>query len=143
MAFNWIAIIIGTLVYVLVGSLLYNPVHAWGRKWGEWSGMTEKMKDQKMSVTDMIFTFGGTLLAGIFLSIAMTHVATTFVQVAKWPWMLATVGLGLLCWLGFYGPATFVMTVYNGGSRKLAGLHLLNGLISLLIVGLAIGFFPL
>lgn len=40
--FNLIAILLATLAFMISGSLLYNPIHAWGRFWAKESGMLNK-----------------------------------------------------------------------------------------------------
>lgn len=45
--FNWLAIILGTLIWIIAESLLYNPMHAWGKFWAKESGMGAKMADKK------------------------------------------------------------------------------------------------
>ncbi len=141
--FNWLSIFAGTLAWVMVESLLYNPVHAWGRFWAKESGMAEKMEKQKMSVSDMLFTFGGTLLVGVFMAIGLSHavktasagIGSTF-GVSP---LVAALMMAFLNWLAFYGVGQFVLAAYSGQSKKLIGLHLLNGLIGLLVLGLVIG----
>lgn len=55
--------------------------------------------------------------------------------------LMATIMLAFLSWLAFYGVGQFVLAVYSGQSRKLIGLHMVNGLIGLLLMGTVIGLF--
>ncbi|EKF51370.1 DUF1761 domain-containing protein [Lactococcus garvieae] len=137
--FNLLATLLGTVAWVLVESLLYNPVHAWGRFWAKESGMDEKMSGTKMATGEMIFTFGGTILGGILLSSAAYQVVYWFAQLDNDSWMMTALQVAFLLWIGVYGVATFVMAVYSGQSRKLVGLHLVNGGLGLLAIGLVIG----
>ncbi len=137
--FNLLATLLGTVAWVLVESLLYNPVHAWGRFWAKESGMDEKMSGTKMTTGEMIFTFGGTILGGILLSSAAYQVVYWFAQLDNDSWMMTALQVAFLLWIGVYGVATFVMAVYSGQSRKLVGLHLVNGGLGLLAIGLVIG----
>lgn len=137
--FNLLATLLGTVAWVLVESLLYNPVHAWGRFWAKESGMDEKMSGAKMATGEMIFTFGGTILGGILLSSAAYQVVYWFAQLDNDSWMMTALQVAFLLWIGVYGVATFVMAVYSGQSRKLVGLHLVNGGLGLLAIGLVIG----
>ncbi|QPS71522.1 DUF1761 domain-containing protein [Lactococcus garvieae] len=137
--FNLLATLLGTVAWVLVESLLYNPIHAWGRFWAKESGMDEKMSGTKMTTGEMIFTFGGTILGGILLSSAAYQVVYWFAQLDNDSWMMTALQVAFLLWIGVYGVATFVMAVYSGQSRKLVGLHLVNGGLGLLAIGLVIG----
>ncbi|WP_081168176.1 DUF1761 domain-containing protein [Lactococcus garvieae] len=137
--FNLLATLLGTVAWVLVESLLYNPVHAWGRFWAKESGMDEKMSGAKMATGEMIFTFGGTILGGTLLSSAAYQVVYWFAQLDNDSWMMTALQVAFLLWIGVYGVATFVMAVYSGQSRKLVGLHLVNGGLGLLAIGLVIG----
>jgi hypothetical protein len=145
MTFNWLSIVLGTLVWIIAESLLYNPMHAWGRFWARESGMDAKMAEQKMTTGDMVFTFGGTALVGLIMSIGLSHTAenarasimTGFGVNA----LVATVMLAFLSWLAFYGVGQFVLAAYSGQSRKLIGLHMVNGLVGLLLMGLVLGIF--
>jgi hypothetical protein len=137
--FNLLATLLGTVAWVLVESLLYNPIHAWGRFWAKESGMDEKMSGAKMATGEMIFTFGGTILGGILLSSAAYQIVYWFAQLDNDSWMMTALQVAFLLWIGVYGVATFVMAVYSGQSRKLVGLHLVNGGLGLLAIGLVIG----
>lgn len=143
--FNWLAIILGTLIWVIAESLLYNPMHAWGKFWAEESSMGKKMDSQKMKASDMLFTFGGTIIAGLLMAIGLNHIATTaragIIHTFGVNGLVATVMLAFLSWLAFYGVGQFVLAAYSGQSRKLIGLHMVNGLVGLLLMGLVIGFF--
>lgn len=75
---NFWTLIFGTLSWVVVESLLYNPMHKWGKFWAKESGMAEKMADQQMTIGDMLFTFGGTIVGGILLSAATYQVVYWF-----------------------------------------------------------------
>lgn len=138
---NWLVVLSGMVIWVFVESFLYNPIHIWGKFWANESGMEEKMSNQKMSVGDMIFTFGGTMIGGLLLSAAFYQVVYWFAKLDNDSWMMTSMQVALLLWLGIYGVATFVMAVYSGQSKKLVGLHLVNGAIGLLAIGLVIGFF--
>lgn len=138
--FNILVTLLGTIVWVLVESLLYNPIHAWGRLWAKESGMDEKMSETKMTTGDMIFTFGGTFVGGLFLSSAFYQVVSWFSRFDNDSWMMTSLQVSLLLWIGVYGVATFVMAVYSGQSRKLVGLHLINGGLGLLAIGLVVAF---
>lgn len=138
--FNMLAILLGTIAWILVESLLYNPIHSWGRFWAKESGMQEKMSDNKMTTGDMIFTFGGTILGGILLTSAAYQITYWFSRFDNDSWMMTSLQVSLLLWMSVYGVSTFVMAVYSGQSRRLVGLHLVNGGLGLLAVGLVIGF---
>lgn len=123
------------------GSLLYNPIHKWGKFWAKESGMEAKMENQRMTTGEMIFTFGGTIIGGVLLSSAAYQVVYWFAKNDNDGWLMTSLQSSLLLWLGVYGVSTFVMAVYSGQSKKLVGLHLVNGFLGLLAIGLVIGFF--
>ncbi|MDR0299582.1 MAG: DUF1761 domain-containing protein [Streptococcaceae bacterium] len=143
--FNWLAIILGALIWIIAESLLYNPMHAWGKLWARESGMGERMKEQKMTTGDMIFTFGGTAVAGVLMAIGLNHTVQTAKTAIGSTFgvnpLLSTLMLAFLSWLAFYGVGQFVLAAYSGQSKKLIGLHMVNGLIGLLLMGLMIGLF--
>lgn len=136
---SWSVAVLGTIVWVVVESFLYNPMHGWGRFWAKESGMAEKMTESKMSVGDMLFTFGGTIIGGLLLSSAAYQVVYWFSKFDNDAWMITALQVVFLLWLGVYGVATFVMAVYSGQSKKLVGLHLVNGGLGLLAIGIVIG----
>lgn len=143
--FNWTAIFLGALVWVIAEALLYNPMHAWGKLWVTESGMAEKMQGKKMPLSDMLFTFGGTIIVGVFMAIGLLHTAINaragiMATFGVNP-LVATIQLALLSWLAFYGVGQFVLAVYSGQSKKLIGIHMVNGLIGLVLMGLVLGLF--
>ncbi|AWN66943.1 DUF1761 domain-containing protein [Lactococcus lactis subsp. lactis] len=138
--FNWQVTLFGTVAWIIVESLLYNPIHRWGKFWAKESGMEVKMENQTMTTGDMIFTFGGTIIGGILLSSAAYQIVCWFAKNDNDGWLMTSLQGSLLLWLGVYGVATFVMAVYSGQSKKLVGLHLVNGFLGLLVIGLVIGF---
>ena len=137
--FNLLIALISTVVWVLVESFLYNPIHSWGRYWAKESGMQEKVANTKMTKGDMIFTFGGTIVGGGLLSSAAYQIVYWFSKFDNDSWMMTSLQVSLLLWIGVYGVATFVMAVYSAQSRKLVALHLINGGIGLLAIGTVIG----
>lgn len=94
-----------------------------------------------MTTGEMIFTFGGTIIGGVLLSSAAYQVVYWFAKNDNDGWLMTSLQSSLLLWLGVYGVSTFVMAVYSGQSKKLVGLHLVNGFLGLLAIGLVIGFF--
>lgn len=138
--FNWQITLFGTVVWILIESFLYNPIHKWGKFWAKESGMEEKMENHTMTASDIIFTFGGTIIGGILLSSAAYQVVYWFSKKDNDGWLLTSLQSSFLLWIGVYGVATFVMAVYSGQTKKLVGLHLVNGFIGLLAIGLVIGF---
>ncbi|QSE76303.1 DUF1761 domain-containing protein [Lactococcus taiwanensis] len=137
---NWQVILFGTIIWIIIESLLYNPIHSWGKFWAKESGMEAKMENQTMTAGDMVFTFGGTIIGGLLLSSATYQVIYWFSKNDNDAWMITSLQGALLLWLGVYGVSSFVMSVYSGQSKKLVGLHLINGFLGLLAIGLVIGF---
>jgi hypothetical protein len=138
--FNLLAILLSTLTFIISGSLLYNPIHPWGRFWAKEAGMLNK--EHNMSAGDMFFTFGGTAVGGLLLSLALGQVTYWFNKFDHDGWMMTSLQVAFLLWLGVFAVATFVNAAYASQSKKLIGLHLLNGAIELLLMGLVIGLFP-
>ena len=128
--FNLIAILLATLAFMISGSLLYNPIHAWGRFWAKESGMLNKERHH-MSAGDVVFTFGGTAVGGLLLAFTLGQVTYWFNKFDHDGWMMTSLQVAFLLWLGVFGQ-----------SKKLIGLHLLNGAIELVIMGIIIGLFP-
>lgn len=139
--FNLIAILLATLAFMISGSLLYNPIHAWGRFWAKESGMLNK-ESHHMSAGDVVFTFGGTAVGGLLLAFTLGQVTYWFNKFDHDGWMMTSLQVAFLLWLGVFAVATFVNAAYAGQSKKLIGLHLLNGTIELVIMGIIIGLFP-
>lgn len=61
---NFWTLIFGTLSWVVVESLLYNPMHKWGKFWAKESGMAEKMNGQQMTTGDMLLPLAERSLVG-------------------------------------------------------------------------------
>ena len=70
MNFNWIAILIATIIPTLVGFVWYHP-KVFGKAWMEASGVTE----ESMKGTNMTVIFGVSLFLSLLLSINMNFVA--------------------------------------------------------------------
>ncbi|MFZ2576509.1 MAG: DUF1761 family protein [Lactococcus hircilactis] len=135
MDFNWPAVLVGMLVFSFTGVILYAPIHAWGRKWNQWSGFSRR--------ANLVILFIGGLFAGFLLSTAMTHIIHTTVAQMDWSWMFASIFLSFLLWLGIYGTSILVMGLHHKHHPKVMFLHLTNGLIAMLMVGITIGLFPM
>ena len=87
--FNLIAILLATLAFMISGSLLYNPIHAWGRFWAKESGMLNK-ESHHMSAGNVVFTFGGTAVGGLLLAFTLGQVTYWFNKFDHDGWMMTS-----------------------------------------------------
>ncbi|HEX5626270.1 MAG TPA: DUF1761 domain-containing protein [Saprospiraceae bacterium] len=83
MTLNWYVILSAGVIPLLVGFFWYHP-RIFGNAWMKASGMTEEKGKQ----ANMALTFGGTLILGMMLSLAMvsmtihqTHMMSTLMNV--------------------------------------------------------------
>lgn len=125
MHFNFVVVLIATVVQWLLGALWYGLLFK--KSWRSLTGLAEGEK-VKGAAFGMIVSFVASLLLSIILAlIVRTAGATVFTGGAK---------LGIICWSGFVAPVLFAQHIWE---RRRVNLFAINAAYWLLAMALAGG----
>lgn len=136
---NYLAVLACGLVAIIVGFLWYGPL--FGKPWMKMTGIDKATPEQmtkgkkEMPIMAAIqFVFA--LIMGCVLSYVIAYASAFKGETG------VMVGLesGLWAWLGFVAPVTVGMVLWEGKPWKLWAIVAGNWLVTLLLMGMIIGF---
>lgn len=125
---NFVAVLVGALVNMVLGFLWYGPL--FGKSWQKLSGLTDtKLNEMKKKGMTNVYLFSmlGALLMAFVL--AMTLNLTGSVGVVE------GVKLGFWIWLGFVAPTMLNSVLYEDKSWNLYWINAGYYLVALVIMG--------
>jgi hypothetical protein len=137
---NMLAILLAVVVNFVVGFIWFTPL--FGKIWGKEMGFDPNMKpDKKVMFKGMVFMIiGNFLFAWVF---ANNIAAWMFVPGIKEMSPLSNALMSaIFTWLGFYFPGHLGATVWENRSWKLFFINTGYSLVSLLVVGFILTFWP-
>lgn len=122
-AVNWLAVLAGTVVNMVIGFLWYGPL--FGQTWMNWIG---KSADEIESDSSMyMFSTASALISAFMLALIIAAFgASTLTGGAV---------LGALVWLGIGATATLVYSVFEGPPLNVWVLHVGYQLVVFIIMG--------
>jgi hypothetical protein len=122
--FNFLAILVVTLIQFFLGALWYSLFFA-----KPWMALTGHVKGERPK--GAVFAMSASFIGGLILSFVLAHIVL---------WSGATgihhgAFVGFICWLGFIAAPLFAETNYERRSYKLFAINSGYWLASLLISG--------
>lgn len=122
-AVNWLAVVVGAVVNMVIGFLWYGPL--FGTTWMQWIG---KSADEIESDSSMyIFSAASALVTAFVLALTVAAFgATTLTGGAL---------LGAIVWLGIGASATLVYSIFEGPPLNVWTLHVGYQLVVFVIMG--------
>lgn len=122
-AVNWLAILAGTVVNMVIGFLWYGPL--FGQTWMNWIG---KSADEIESDSSMyIFSTASALISAFVLALIVAAFGASTIT--------GGAVLGALVWLGIGATATLVYSVFEGPPLNVWALHVGYQLVVFVIMG--------
>jgi len=126
---NWLAILVGALINMVVGALWYSPL-LFSKQWMKLTGRKE-MGDKK----EMPKMYGITFIGALLMSYVLMH----FVQASGAMDALWGAKIGFWLWLGFTAATTISSYLFEGKSLKLYAINAGYYLVVALGVGALFG----
>ena len=135
---NYLAVFLAALSSMVVGSIWYSQ-SVFGKMWAK---LAKIKMDRKPAASEMVVLLGGTFIASLVTAYVLAHVSflshsffknDSFLQDA-----LAT---AFWLWLGLTAARIFVHDAFEGRPWKLTLLTVSHELVTLLVMGLIIGWF--
>lgn len=126
---NYLAILVGALINMVLGSLWYSPV-LFSKQWMKLTGMKSMGEKKDMPKTYAIL---------IVVSLIMSYVLMYFVRVSNantWVWGAK---IGFWLWLGFTAATTISDYLFTKKPMKLYAINVGYYLILAVIVGALFG----
>lgn len=122
-AVNWLAVVAGTVVNMVIGFLWYGPL--FGQTWMNWIG---KSADEIESDSSMyIFSTASALISAFVLALIVAAFGASTIT--------GGAVLGALVWLGIGATATLVYSVFEGPPLNVWALHVGYQLVVFVIMG--------
>lgn len=122
-AVNWLAVLAGTVVNMVIGFLWYGPL--FGQTWMNWIG---KSADEIESDSSMyIFSTASALISAFVLALIVAAFGASTIT--------GGAVLGALVWLGIGATATLVYSVFEGPPLNVWALHVGYQLVVFVIMG--------
>lgn len=125
---NWLAIIVGALINIALGSLWYSPL-LFANQWMKLIGKTEK--DIKGNSQEMGKMYGVTFVSSLVMSVILMH----FIQAEHVNTVLWGVKLALWLWVGFVAATTISDYLFSGRPIKLYFINTFYYLLVMVILG--------
>ena len=134
---NWIAIILAALSTMVVGSLWYGPL--FGKVWAKLAKVNVNRNMSGVEAASLYMTaFLGSLITAIVLAMA-AYVSYDFFG-GSYLWNAVTITV--LLWLGFTAARIHMHDSFETRPKKLTSLTLSHELVTLLIMAVIIGVWP-
>jgi hypothetical protein len=132
---NAVAVLVAAAVSMVVGGLWYSkPV--FGKTWGKLEGIDEK-KAKKDAPTALL----GMAALSLVMAYVLAHVTYISDQFfTDTDFQGAALNTGFWMWLGFVAPVLVSNSLFNQRPWKSTVIHLGNWLVTLVGMGLAIGW---
>jgi hypothetical protein len=119
---NWLAVLAGALLNMLVGFLWYSPM-LFGNLWLRLIG--KRAEDIQAKTTDFVFSFLAALITAIVLAILVRGMGASTA--------LEGLLLGAVIWIGIGATGTLVYSIFEGPPKS---VWLLHGAYQLLVFAL-------
>lgn len=133
---NYLAVLIAAVVSMAIGFLWYSPA-VLGKQWMKEKGLTsEKLKkEQKEMGKWYIFTF----ILALITAYVLAHVISLSMNFFNYPKVQTGLTSAFWMWFGFVMPVQASATIFGNKNWKLFGIDTGYQLVSLLVMGIAVG----
>ena len=134
---NLWAVLLAAVSSMIVGSLWYMP-GVFGKAWMKLSGAT--MDNKGKSATTMTWMYGSVFVASLVTAFVLAHVTFLAHKFFKDSFMQDALGTAFWLWLGFTAARLYVHDTFEGRRKKLTLLNAAHELVTVLVMGLVIGW---
>ncbi len=131
---NWIAVLLAMVSSMVVGSIWYaKPV--FGEKWQK----LVKLDDKKMQ-TGAAKAMGITVVVSLITAFVLAHVTYLSYSFFNTSFMSAALTTAFWAWLGFTAARMITHDAFEQRNPKLTMMNVVHELVTLLVMGLVIGW---
>lgn len=131
---NWIAVLLAMVSSMVVGSIWYaKPV--FGEKWQK----LVKLDDKKMQ-TGAAKAMGITVVVSLITAFVLAHVTYLSYSFFNTSFMSAALTTAFWAWLGFAAARMITHDAFEQRNPKLTMMNVVHELVTLLVMGLVIGW---
>ena len=132
---NYLAVLLAGLSTMVVGSIWYTP-KVFGNTWAK---LAHVNLNKKLSTTDMVYLYGGALLASLVTATVLAHVSFMTHKFMGNEFLLDTLTTAFWLWLGFTALRVFTHDSFEGRRKKLTLLTFGNEFVTVMVMALIIG----
>ena len=121
---NFLTVIAGGVIYMVIGALWYSPL-LFGNMWLGFIG--KKQEDIQADPTNYLYAFGAALVMSFFIAL--------FADAVGADKLLEGAEVGALAWLGFVATSNLVYSTFEGPPYKVWALFIAYELVCMVIIG--------
>lgn len=132
---NWWAVILATLSTMVVGSIWYSK-SVFGKAWMKLIGKTDKDLEKNGALKPILITITASLITAYVLA----HVTFLSQHFFGYSFFQAAISTAFWMWLGFTAARIITHDAFEGRPMKLTWLTISHELVTLLVMGLIIGW---
>lgn len=132
---NLIGVLLAAVSAMVVGSIWYAK-GVFGETWAKLAKVNYEKAMQGNDWKPMAYMF----ILALIMAYVLAHVSYLSQTFFDTSYLYAALSSGFWMWLGFMVPATFGNGLFEGRRKKLMGLNAGNWLVTLLVMGLVIGY---
>jgi hypothetical protein len=133
---NYWAVLLAAVSSMIVGSIWYAR-GVFGNTWGKLAGI--KM-DRKPTTSEMSVLLGLTFVASLITAYILAHLAFLSNYFFGHSFMQDAITTAFWVWLGFTAARIATHDLFEGRRKKLTLLNITHELVTLLVMGLIIGW---
>jgi hypothetical protein len=134
---NYLVVVLAALSSMVVGSLWYMP-SSFGKMWMKLTGV--KPDRSKMSPASMAWMYGSVFVASLLTAYILAHVTFLSNQFFHDSFVYDAMMTAFWLWLGFTAVRLYVHDTFENRSWKLTVLNSAHELVTVLVMGLIIGW---
>ncbi|MEK9178617.1 MAG: DUF1761 domain-containing protein [Patescibacteria group bacterium] len=134
---NYIAVLVASIAGMVVGFVWYHP-SVLGKPWMRLSGRTKESLEKEKK--DMPKVYGISYLLALVTAYVLFHVMTLSLNFFNYAPLMTGLTSAFWMWLGFIMPVQLTGHLFGDKNWKLFGINTGYQLVSLLIMGLVLGY---
>ena len=136
---NGWAVLLAALSSMVVGSLWYMPA-SFGTAWQKYTGVNAEKMCKSMTGGQMAWMYGSVFVASLITAYVLAHVSFIAHAFFQNSWTSDAVQTAFWLWLGFTAVRVYVHDTFEGRRKKLTLLTAGHELVTMLVMGLIIGW---
>ena len=136
---NLWAVLLAAVSSMVVGSLWYMPA-TFGNAWMKMTGVNVEKMRKSMNGGQMAWMYGSVFVASLVTAYVLAHVSFLANKFFAGSFLSDSVQTAFWLWLGFTAARVYVHDTFEGRRKKLTLLTAGHELVTVLVMGLIIGW---
>lgn len=136
---NYLAVVLAAVSSYVVGMAFFSKP-LFGPMWQKMVGLDDKKLKEGMGSAMAMSAIPALLTA--FVLAHVTYISNYFYSPNGTTWMMTALQTAFWIWLGFGAAGIVRQNAFEQRRKKLTAINVLNALVSLLVMGLIIGWLP-